>query len=124
MLELLSDADTAASTITTLGRWLINGRRWRGILEIGAWHGATTCGLFQQKSFRIDAQITFGLNRDWQHHVVAVDNFLPDGPPQAEPHAYHTKPKAYWQLLCNLLNAPNASAWTVGDCPRHPQERI
>ena len=54
MLELLSDADTSASTITTLGRWLINGRRWRSILEIGAWHGATTCGLFQQKSFRID----------------------------------------------------------------------
>ena len=47
VLEVLSDINTTAGRPgTPLGRWLINGRRWKTILEIGAWHGVdskTTC---------------------------------------------------------------------------------
>ena len=77
MFEMLTDLNTSAHPGDHLRRWLIDDRRFRLVMELGAWHGETTCGLFQQKEFRIDAQVTFGADRDWQHSVIAVDNWQP-----------------------------------------------
>ena len=136
MLELLSDADTAGSPNSTLHRWLINDRRFQIIMEVGANQGATTCGLFQQKAFRIDAQATFGLDRNWRHVVLAVDNFLArndsdvlraqissSSTRQAD-HSWQGKPQGYWQYVCNLYHAKNQSSLLVQDCPQHPQASI
>ena len=50
VFELLSDVNTSSTTAFgvdfQLHRWLINGRRFEVIMEMGAWDGTTTCGLF------------------------------------------------------------------------------
>jgi hypothetical protein len=125
MLELLSDVNTSSTArpVASLHRWLIDGHRWRVIMEIGAGEGGTTCGLFQQKAFRIDAQPTFGVDRTWEHIVIAVDDWHT---PDDEARSLHLgKPLAYWRFLCNLQNRsrdPNPDR--VGDCPRQPDQRV
>jgi hypothetical protein len=153
MFEVLADISAEQEGVqgtagTDLHRWHANGR-YNMIMEMGAWHGVTTCGLFQQKMFRIDAQRTFGVDRNWKHTVLAVDDWLPPvsarapvegiAPPPPSPpppaplhpgdslHGHMGKPTAYWQFVCNLQNAWNgsraASAWTE-DCPRDPEQRV
>ena len=84
VFELLSDVNTSSAATFgvdfQLHRWLINGRRFEVIMEMGAWDGTTTCGLFQRKSFRIDPQVTFGVDREWKHTLIAVDDWQPSLP--------------------------------------------
>ena len=61
MFELLSDANTTGRPGERLNRWLINGNRFNLILEVGAWHSITTCGLFHQKNFRLVETFLFFL---------------------------------------------------------------
>ena len=143
MLEILADlnADKDGGA-ATLNRWFVSeGQRWKIIMELGAWDGTTTCGFFQQKAFRIDAQATFGLDRNWQHLVIAVDDWLvrenpgaataasPPPPPPLAPseealHGHMGKPMLYWRYLCNLLSAANSTSEKTADCPRDPEKSV
>ncbi len=121
MLELITDINLTAPIQTPadpanlypqMGRWPT---KIRTVYDIGAYHGGSTCGLYQQRAFRIDDAISSRLSHRWEHRVIVLDNFL-DMPPPTALHMYEGKPASYWRLLCNIEYAQKGNAWVPSDC--------